>query len=93
MCPGTSSEVNDADLHLCLFCEHERILSGGACSSLQFLGPLQSELAPFPSQMNPHVVTPSPLLSISGPNLQSGQRFSLSALTHQNSAYPWACLD
>ena len=58
MCPGTSSEIKDADLHQCFFllfffvCEHERILSGDACSSLQFLEPLQSELAPFPSQMN-----------------------------------------
>ena len=80
MCPGTSSEIKDADLHQCFFCEHESIFSGPTCSSLQFLGPLQSELAPFPSQMNILVVTPSPLLNDSGSNLHSGQPFSLSVL-------------
>ena len=81
MCPGTSSEIKNADLHQLFFCvcEHERILSGDACSSLQFLEPLQSEVAPFPSQINILLVTP-PLLNASGSNLHSGQPFSLSVL-------------
>ena len=92
MCPDTSSEIKDADLHQYFLCEHERILSGDACSSLQFLESLQSELAFFPSQMNILVVTPSPLLNDSGSNFHSGQPCSLSVLVHRNSAYSWACL-
>ena len=34
MCPGTSSENKDADLHQCFSSEPERTLSGDVCSSL-----------------------------------------------------------